>query len=110
MHCAIDLGLNYIDTGAGYGEGKSERLLGQVLKARRETVYVATKTPPPRGNWPPSPYDRVEDRYPERYLRESVEERLRNLQTERIDLLQLHTWTRAWNSAGRNDRTFRRFG
>jgi aryl-alcohol dehydrogenase-like predicted oxidoreductase len=60
-------------------------------------VYVATKTPPAPGAWPPSPYDRHEDRYSESYLRANVEERLRNLGVERLDLLQLHTWTRAWN-------------
>src|SRR5690606_204330 len=49
------------------------------------------------------PYDIAEERYPERYLRENVEERLRNLQTDRIDLLQLHTWTRTWN---KNPRPF----
>jgi aryl-alcohol dehydrogenase-like predicted oxidoreductase len=39
----------------------------------------------------------VEERFSEKYLRESVEERLRNLGTDCIDILQLHTWTRAWN-------------
>lgn len=94
---ALDLGVNFIDTAAGYGNGKSEKLIAQVLKNRRDKVWVATKTPPVSGNWPPGPYDKVEERYPERYLRESVEERLRNLQTDTIDVLQLHTWTRAWN-------------
>ena len=37
------------------------------------------------------------ERYPEKYLRENIEQRLRNLGTDRIDILQLHTWTRAWN-------------
>lgn len=97
LHHAIDLGVNFIDTAAGYGDGKSERIIGEVLKGRSERVYVATKTPPLPGKWPPSPYCDVEERYPERYLRESVEERLRNLQTDCIDVLQLHTWTRAWN-------------
>jgi aryl-alcohol dehydrogenase-like predicted oxidoreductase len=97
LHRAIDLGVNFIDTAAGYGNGKSERLIAQVLKDRPERVYVATKTPPLPGNWPPSPYDIAEERYPASYLRQNVEERLRNLQTDCLDLLQLHTWTRAWN-------------
>jgi aryl-alcohol dehydrogenase-like predicted oxidoreductase len=97
LHRAIDLGVNFIDTAAGYGDGKSERLIAQVLAGRSERVYVATKTPPLPGNWPPSPYDVAEERYPEEYLRRNVEERLRNLQTDCLDLLQLHTWTRAWN-------------
>ncbi len=97
LHRAIDLGVNFIDTAAGYGNGKSERLIAQVLSERSERVYVATKTPPLPGNWPPSPYDVAEERYPEAYLRQNVEERLHNLQTDCLDLLQLHTWTRAWN-------------
>jgi aryl-alcohol dehydrogenase-like predicted oxidoreductase len=97
LHKALDLGVNFIDTAAGYGNGKSEKLIAQVLKGRREKVYVATKTPPVPGHWPPSPYCDMDERYPERYLRENIEERLRNLNTDCIDVLQLHTWTRAWN-------------
>ncbi len=103
LHKALDLGVNFIDTAAGYGDGKSERIIGEVLKTRSEKVVVATKTPPLPGNWPPSPYDDMDERYPEKYLRENVEERLRNLQTDCLDVLQLHTWTRAWN---RNPRPF----
>jgi aryl-alcohol dehydrogenase-like predicted oxidoreductase len=102
LHRALDLGVNFIDTAAGYGNGRSERLIGQILRERAaagktEKVFVATKTPPAAGAWPPSPYDRADDRYSESYVRESVAERLANLGTDKIDLLQLHTWTRAWN-------------
>lgn len=99
LHEAIDRGVNFIDTAAGYGDGHSERLIGKVLKERSEEIKVATKTPLKfPGTWPPSPYDNWEDRYGEAYLRENVEQRLRNLNVECLDLLQLHTWTRAWNS------------
>jgi aryl-alcohol dehydrogenase-like predicted oxidoreductase len=94
---ALDQGVNFIDTAAGYGNGKSERIIGEFLKSRPETVYVCTKTPPAPGKWPPSPYCRIEERYSEKYLRENVEERLKNLQAESLDVLLLHTWTRAWN-------------
>jgi aryl-alcohol dehydrogenase-like predicted oxidoreductase len=99
LNRALDLGVNFIDTAAGYGDGRSERIIGKVLTERgdQDRVIVATKTPPAPGPWPPSPYCRWEDRYSEKYLRENVEERLRNLATERIDVLLLHTWTRAWN-------------
>jgi aryl-alcohol dehydrogenase-like predicted oxidoreductase len=97
LHRALDLGVNLIDTAAGYGDGKSERIIAAVLKDRRESVVVATKTPPADGPWPPSPYCAASVRYPEKYLRENVEQRLRNLGTDRLDILQLHTWTRAWN-------------
>lgn len=97
LNKALDLGVNFIDTAAGYGGGKSERMIAEVLKDRNEQVYICTKTPPVAGNWPPSPYDDVEQRYPEKYLRENVEERLRNLNSSSLDVLLLHTWTRAWN-------------
>ena len=102
LHRALDLGVNFIDTAAGYGDGRSERLIARALAERaaagkKERVYIATKTPPAPGPWPPSPYCRAEERYSESYLRGNLEERLRNLGTAQIDLLQLHTWTRAWN-------------
>ena len=114
LNRALDLGVNFIDTAQGYGDGKSERVIAQVLKSRKagaaEKVYVATKIPPtPDGAWPPSPYDRAEDRYPEIYLRERLERSLRDLQTDAIDVVQLHTWTRAWNRDPRPLETLRKF-
>jgi len=102
LHRALDLGVNFIDTAAGYGGGRSERLIGQVLRERaaagkKENVFVATKTPPADGIWPPSPWCQADERYSEKYLRENIATRLAHLGAEKIDLLQLHTWTRAWN-------------
>ncbi len=97
LHKAIDNGVNFIDTAAGYGDGGSERLIAKILKERKEELIVATKTPPDAGPWPPSPYCNMDERYSEKYVRQNVEQRLRNLNTECLDILQLHTWTRAWN-------------
>ncbi len=97
LHAAIDCGVNFIDTAAGYGDGHSERIISSVLRDRSEEIVVTTKTPPDAGPWPPSPYCRWQDRYSAAYLRDNVEQRLQNLGSQRIDLLQLHTWTRAWN-------------
>src|SRR5437016_7921907 len=81
LNRALDLGCNFIDTAQGYGNGRSERTIAQVLHQRKgERIYVATKIPPAPGNWPPSPYDRIEERYPESYLRERLERSLRDLQ------------------------------
>ena len=97
LHRALDLGVNLIDTAAGYGDGHSERIIARALKERSDKPFLATKTPPLPGSWPPSPWCQARDRYPESYLIANVEERLKNLGVERIDLLQLNTWTRAWN-------------
>ncbi len=102
LHRALDLGVTFIDTAQGYGQGHSERLIGRVLRERGQRVgtgdiKVATKIPPTDGHWPPFPDDDMNVRYPAVYLRRRVEESLRRLDAERLDLLQLHTWTRAWN-------------
>jgi len=102
LNLAIDKGVNFIDTAAGYGKGKSEKIIAEVLKGRSERVYVCTKTQPKKNEgeifFHPGPYDNPEDRYPEKYLRKSIEERLNNLNVDKIDILLLHSWTRAWNS------------
>jgi aryl-alcohol dehydrogenase-like predicted oxidoreductase len=102
LNRALDLGCSFIDTAAGYGDGRSERVIASVLAQRKQAgderaAFVATKIPPSDGPWPPSPYCRADERYGESYLHSRLEERLSNLGTSRIDLLQLHTWTRAWN-------------
>lgn len=94
---SIDLGLNFIDTALGYGNGKSEQIISEVLKERSEKVTVATKIPPEDGPWPPSPYCNIEERYSEKYIRKAVDTCRKNLDVDCIDILQLHTWTRAWN-------------
>ncbi len=97
LHAAIDAGIQFIDTAPGYGDGRSERVIAEALKSRSEECFVATKTPPADGPWPPSPHCRWEDRYAAAYLRDNVNQRLAQLGVERLDLLQLHCWTRAWN-------------
>jgi aryl-alcohol dehydrogenase-like predicted oxidoreductase len=98
LHRAAELGCTFIDTAQGYGEGRSESLIGRFKKEwKGSELIVATKTPPEGGSWPPTPYDAWEVAYSEAYLRKNVEDRLRFLQTDCLDLLQLHTWTRAWN-------------
>ena len=79
LHLAIEKGVNLIDTAAGYGDGHSERLIADVIRQRSEEVFIATKTLPSPGPWPPSPYCRWQDRYSAAYLRENLHTRLTNL-------------------------------
>ena len=98
LHRAAELGCTFIDTAQAYGEGHSESLIAKFRKEwKGGNLVVATKTPPEGGSWPPTPYDSADIAYPESYLRKNVEDRLRFLQTDCLDILQLHTWTRAWN-------------
>jgi aryl-alcohol dehydrogenase-like predicted oxidoreductase len=80
---AIDLGVNFIDTADVYGDGRSERLVAELRRRRSEKIYIATKA----GR-------RLNPHTADGYNRENitafVERSLKNLDTETIDLLQLH--------------------
>lgn len=93
LHRAAELGCTFIDTAQAYGEGRSESLIARFRKEWKGSrpLVVATKTPPEGGTWPPTPYDSHQVAYSEAYLRRNVEERLRFLQTDCLDILQLHT-------------------
>jgi aryl-alcohol dehydrogenase-like predicted oxidoreductase len=83
LNRAIDLGVNFIDTADVYGDGRSERLVSELRRQRKETIYVATKA----GR-------RLNPHTAEGYNRENliafVERSLKNLGVETIDLVQLH--------------------
>ncbi len=80
---SIDLGVNFIDTADVYGDGRSERLAAQLRKERPETIYVATKAGRRLDPHLAAGYNRAN-------LTAFVERSLKNLDTEAIDLLQLH--------------------
>jgi aryl-alcohol dehydrogenase-like predicted oxidoreductase len=97
---AIDLGLNFIDTALAYGDGHSEELVGQTVRRRPETVYVATKIPPRNMRWPASGDDRAETTFPGEHIRKCTERSLRNLGLDAIDLQQFHVWHDNWLDQG----------
>ena len=93
---AIELGVNLIDTALAYGDGHSERLVGDAVRAAGRKIYVATKVPPMNRTWPARSGTPISDVFPYAYIVSSAEESLRNLKLETIDLLQLHVWTSEW--------------
>ena len=83
LHAAIDNGINFIDTADVYGDGRSERLISQVLKERDEEIIVATK-----AGRRLNPH--VADGYNKENLTTFIERSLKNLDVEALDLVQLH--------------------
>jgi aryl-alcohol dehydrogenase-like predicted oxidoreductase len=79
LNHVIDSGVTYLDTAMDYGKGMSETRVGMVMRTRRKEVWLATKIPPPA-------------RTRDEALRE-VEKSLKRLQTDRVDLLHLHSLT-----------------
>jgi aryl-alcohol dehydrogenase-like predicted oxidoreductase len=106
MQLAVDLGCNFFDTAWAYGDGHSERLLGQLVRANlRTTLYTATKVPPKNRRWPTQRGDRLADVFPPAYIREYAERSLANLGLPQVDLLQFHVWEDAWADDDRWQRT-----
>jgi aryl-alcohol dehydrogenase-like predicted oxidoreductase len=94
---SIALGCTFFDTALAYGEGKSEQLLGQVLKHHRDpTLIVATKIPPKNRRWPAMPEYALSEVFPADYMRQATETSLENLGGRQIDLQQMHVWTDEW--------------
>jgi aryl-alcohol dehydrogenase (NADP+) len=84
IHTALDAGINFIDTADAYSHGESEEIVGKALKGRRDQVVLATKAFHPMGD---DPNSRGTSR---RWLTRAVEDSLRRLQTDYIDLYQVH--------------------
>ena len=91
MERAAALGCNFFDTALAYGMGKSEHLLGKILRYHTgERIYVATKVPPKNLKWPGRASTPASEAFPADHIRSCTEKSLRHLGVERIDLQQLH--------------------
>lgn len=90
IHRALDLGINFFDTAANYGTGHSERILGRALAGKRDQVILATKF----GFHVDEAEKQVTFRKDDHLLhvRDECEASLRRLNTDAIDLYQLHVW------------------
>jgi len=84
IHKALDAGINFVDTADMYSRGESEEIVGKALKGRRDSVVLATKVFGPMGD---DPNQRGISR---RWIMKAVEDSLRRMQTDYIDLYQIH--------------------
>lgn len=94
---AMDQGLNFIDTAAGYGNGHSERVIARAFREKGERCHVASKIMPKNYKWGALPNVPVSEVFPKDWVIEITERSLRNLETDCIDLMQLHVWTERFN-------------
>ncbi len=98
LRAALEAGIDFFDTALAYGNGRSEQLVGRVLREAGAVgkVRVATKVPPRDNRWPASAAVALREVFPREWIRRCAETSLRNLDIGTVDLLQLHTWTDAW--------------
>ena len=103
---SIDLGCNFFDTAWAYGDGHSEVLLGQALRANpSKKLYAASKVPPKNRCWPSQREFSLDVSYPPDYVFEYVDKSLQNIGVETLDLIQYHTWEDHWLDDDRTIRT-----
>src|SRR6201747_1162009 len=84
IHAALDAGINFVDTADVYSAGESEEIVGKALKGRRDNVVLATKF------WGPMGEDPNRRGVSRRWIIAEVEDSLRRLGTDWIDLYQMH--------------------
>ncbi|HEY9076752.1 MAG TPA: aldo/keto reductase [Anaerolineaceae bacterium] len=93
LNRAIDLGYTFFDTAMGYGDGHSERLIGQVVTGKRDKVVIASKISPKTMRWPVLPHEPIKDTFSKEWVISCTENSLKNLKTDYLDVQQLHAWT-----------------
>ncbi|MGH2362339.1 MAG: aldo/keto reductase [bacterium] len=93
---ALELGVTFIDTAYAYGNGHSERLIARAFRRTRQRVFVATKVPLKSADWPPKPGVPARQAFPPDWIIKHTEQSLRNLETDCLDLQQLHIWRDEW--------------
>ena len=86
VDAALEAGINVVDTADRYGQGESEEIVGRALKGRREDVVLATK------GWSPMGEDRNRQGASRRWLTTALEDSLRRLDVDHVDLYQVHRW------------------
>ncbi|MEQ1945054.1 aldo/keto reductase [Mesorhizobium sp. VNQ89] len=84
VHKALDFGINFVDTADAYSQGESEVIVGKALKGRRDNVVLATKAALPMGDGPNMQGGS------RRWITRAVDDSLKRLQTDYIDLYQIH--------------------
>jgi aryl-alcohol dehydrogenase-like predicted oxidoreductase len=105
---AIALGCNFFDTAWAYGDGRSERILGETLRRHAgKNLYIATKIPPKNRQWPALSGHALDDVFPADYIREYTESSLANIGVPSLDLQQFHVWNDEWAGDERWQRAVR---
>ncbi|WP_027891419.1 aldo/keto reductase [Calidithermus chliarophilus] len=94
---AVDLGINFFDTAWAYGDGRSERMLGELVRANPgKKLWTASKIPAKNFKWPARAEYPLEETYPPDHIRRYTEWSLQNLGLPSLDLMQFHVWHDNW--------------
>jgi aryl-alcohol dehydrogenase-like predicted oxidoreductase len=102
LQLAVDLGCNFFDSAWAYGEGKSDRLLGEILarnhsrNSEGKPLYAASKIPPMNDKWPALPQYKYSEVFPAKHVFKYAKLIREKLRADSIDVLQFHVWDDSW--------------
>ncbi len=96
LHRSIEAGVTIYDSAYVYGNGHSEKLLGEVEKEYGDKLFLTSKVPPKNMQWPAKDESKLKDAFPKDYIIEMTEKSLRHYDRDYIDLQQFHVWNDAW--------------
>lgn len=96
LHRAIEEGINFFDSALVYGMGHSEKLIGEVEKESGKELFVTSKIPSKKMEWPARDESLLKDSFPKNYIIETTEKSLKNLNRDYLDLQQFHVWNDRW--------------
>lgn len=95
---AIEKGVTLFDTAYVYGRGHSERLVGEAEKISGKKIFIASKIPSKKYEWPAYHASTLEDSFPTSHIISMTETSLKNLGRDYLDLQQFHVWNDSWAS------------
>ena len=96
LHLAIENGVNFFDSAFVYGNGHSEKLIGEVEKESGKELFITSKIPSKKFEWPAADSSTLEESFPKEHIIRMTERSLRNLKRDYLDLQQFHVWNDKW--------------
>lgn len=98
LHAAIENGINFIDSALVYGNGHSEKLVGEVEKESGQKLFITSKIPSKKFEWPAYEGSTLDESFPKDHIIKMTEKSLKNLDREYLDLQQFHVWNDKWSA------------
>ncbi len=96
LHLAIENGVNFFDSAYVYGNGHSEKLIGEVEKESGKKLFITSKIPSKKFEWPAADTSTLDESFPRDHIIRMTEHSLKNLKRDYLDLQQFHVWNDNW--------------
>lgn len=96
LHTAVEKGVNVFDSALVYGMGHSERLIAEVEREAGKQLFITSKIPSKKFEWPAKDTSSLADSFPKDHIIRTTEKSLRTMKRDYLDLQQFHVWSDTW--------------